>query len=291
MDVLKLTLPQESVRGNLGVGPEGKMASHDTAATAATYTNLSPKATSTTPRKRTTSKNQEMAYTPPHPVTQTSRISWGPLSSITPPKPDSRTKASILKTYTPSPKKSPKRNRKRFISNPTEHEAKPTPLIQNGGAIVDGAQSPTKGAKRRRRRSSSFTLSSTNTSPKENKNQENIQTENRGENMSLAPGEQLGCPGDLIRTPAKRLRTLSGSSASSNLQAPTEPIDSPPKNKQSSFVPSTTVWGWSPDRGKFKPKSIEFQNGRLLQNPEVDGSELAASFKSKWQAVSCFVFP
>ena len=275
MDILKLPLPQGAVRGTLGVGHSGETGS---SSPTVKYPLLNAKTNSNTPRKRASAKLPVINETSAA-ANQAANTSWKSPSAATPPKPGTKSKSNIVKTNTPSPK----RMRKRYLSNPANQHAN-SPSGPNG-AIVE-THSPTK--KRRRRRSTSLSINGTSTPPKENKNHDNIQDQERRD-VSVNAEQYLSCPRKLLRTPTKRKRTQSGSAnfAAKSPNPPAAPGSWPPKNNQASAVPpNTTIWGWSPNRGKFKPKSVEYQNGALVEHPEVDGAQLAASFKSKWQSVS-----
>ena len=107
MDVLKLALPQESVRCSVGIGR-----GVETGPSGATvnYPSISTKASSNTPRKRTMTKLPVIIETPAA-ANQVANTSWKSTSTATPPTPDAKSKSNILKRNTPSPK----RMRKRYL--------------------------------------------------------------------------------------------------------------------------------------------------------------------------------
>ena len=286
MDVLKIPLPQESVRNSLGVGlgdekePSGGVVN---------YPNLSPKTGSNTPKKRANNKLPDMTRTPPA-ASPTVVRSWKSVPPLPPFKSDTKYKTTPLKTNISSPKASPRRKRKRYLSNPNNQTAPIPNTTSDQNGVVVQTQSPTS-IKRRRRRSASLSINGTNTSPKENKNQENIQI-HEGRNISPNILKQQSQQQKHVRTPTKRNRTQSGNAndAATSPKLPTTAGASPPKNTPSKGPPNTTVWGWSPIRGKFKPKSVEYQNGLLIEHPEADVAQLPTSFKSKWQSVSFVIY-
>ena len=241
MDVLKLPFPQESVRSSLGVGhgdetgPTGDVVN---------YSALSTKTGPNTPKKRANSKLPDMTRTPPA-ASPTVVSSWKSVPSFTPLKADAKCKTNPLKTNTSSPKASPRRKRKRFLSNPNNQTATISNTTINQNGVIVQTQSPTTSSKRRRRRSASLSINGTNTSPKENKNQENIQNQ-AGLNISLSILKQQSSPQQKpVRTPTKRIRTQSGSAndAATSPKLPTIGCASPPKNNQTTGPPNTTVWG------------------------------------------------
>ena len=279
MDVLNPPLPQDSVRNPIGMGHKDESGSPSGLVS---YSAISAKTGSNTPKKRANSKLPDLTRTPPS-VSVRGVCSPKTVSFLTPLKSEAKYKIHIE-----SPKSSPKRKRKRYVSNPnnlTSATSKTT--INQNGTIIQTQSSPTTANKRKRRRSASLSINGTITSPKENKNQENIQKQG-GENLSLTILKEQSSPHrKLPRTPTKRVRSISGSANHGSISHKVlTTACASPLNNPTNVPPNTTVWGWSPNRGKFKPKSIEYQNGLQIEHPEVEGAQLASSFKSKWQSVS-----
>ena len=160
-------------------------------------------------------------------------------------------------------------------------------MTNNQIDILITTGSPTSAVKRKRRRSASLSINVTNNSPKENKNQENIPTQLKSDILLNIEKKTFTPQKKNIRTPIKRSRAHSGS-AGYEASPKVNKIScvSPSKNNEISVAPNLTIWGWSPNRGKFKPKAVEYENGIVIEHPEVDEAQLATSFKSKWQSVS-----
>lgn len=57
-----------------------------------------------------------------------------------------------------------------------------------------------------------------------------------------------------------------------------------PKRRRNESGSGKTFWGWSPSRGRFKPKVKDRVSGEMIDPP--DSEALSASFKSKWLQVS-----
>ena len=66
----------------------------------------------------------------------------------------------------------------------------------------------------------------------------------------------------------------------------TPPIASQPTScpKRRRNASGGTFWGYSPSRGRFKPKVKDKVSGAMIDPPDADA--LSASFKSKWLQVS-----
>lgn len=186
-----------------------------------------------------------------------------------------------------SPNQRPHKKRKRYLSNPVN---KTNALLNspiNPNEIPNQTRSPSSAVKRKRRRSASLSIDNSNNSPKENKNNENLPVHTKAK-IPLIFDKNASSPQKTFRTPPKRIRALSGSEndvkgsqVSPKVCVATNCIS--PSNKGPL---STTIWRWSPIRGKFKPKSIEYQNGAVVEHQEDDEALMASSFKSKWQSVS-----
>ena len=129
-------------------------------------------------------------------------------------------------------------------------------------------------------------IDNSNNSPKENKNNENLPLHSKT-NVPLIFDKNISSPQKSFRTPPKRSRALSGNEndIKASQVSSIESVPSLCKSPSNKGPLSTTIWRWSPVRGKFKPKSIEYQNGAVVVHPE-DEFLLAAPFKSKWQSVS-----
>ena len=280
MDVLKLPISQGSTKHNLDV-KQGDTLTNGLV----NYPILNVEALSNTPKKRTKIKSPNM-----EPVTnQTDLALITPGSPLAQLKPEGKTRVS-LKTNRHSPKASPQRKRKRYLSNPGDATTNASSRNINQGDVVTQARSPSTSIKRKRRRSASLSISDTKNSPKENKNQENLPTNTKPKsNISLNIDKQTCSPQrKLVRTPSKHIPTKIGTTNNegTNSKLHITSCNSPPEDNPGAGPPNTTVWGWSPIRGKFKPKSVEYQNGQLVENSEIDENQLATSFKSKWQSVS-----
>ena len=187
-----------------------------------------------------------------------------------------------------SPKQSPKRKRKRYLSNPSNNTEGLLNSPATPNEMTTQSKSPSTAIRRRRRRSASLSIDNSNNSPKENKNNENLPI-NSKPYVPLSFDKNISSPQKTFRTPPKRQRALSGSENDVNKASQVssrESVQSPCNSPSNKGPPSTTIWRWSPIRGKFKPKSIEYQNGTVVLHPEDDEFLLATPFKSKWQSVS-----
>ena len=190
---------------------------------------------------------------------------------------------------TSSPKQSPKRKRKRYLSNPANKTEGILNSAANPNEVAIQVRSPSTAIKRRRRRSASLSIDNSNNSPKENKNNENLPLHSKA-NVPLIFNKDISSPQKSFRTPPKRSRALSGNEndIKASQVSSIESVPSLCKSPSNKGPLSTTIWRWSPVRGKFKPKSIEYQNGAVVVHPE-DEFLLAAPFKSKWQSVSLII--
>ena len=281
MDVLKLPIPQDSVKQNL----QSKQAGSVECNKLVDYPVLNTENISNTPEKGANGKINAMSQSP---TALNHRVLGSQESNehIAHNKIDLKNKAS-LKISVNSPKASPRRKRKRYLSNPVNKMANLPSNNDKQNDMLIPSGSPTSAIKRKRRRSASLSMNPTNNSPKENKNQENIPAHFKTDILLNMEKKTFSPQKKNIRTPTKRSRAHSGNAiiATSPKVNNTAGV-SPPKNSPISVPPNTTVWGWSPNRGKFKPKSVEYQNGRVVEHPEVGEAQLATSFRSKWQTVS-----
>jgi len=281
MDVLKLPIPQDSVKQNLQSKQDGSMESNRLV----DYPVLKTENISNTPKKGSNGKINAMSQSP---TALNHRVlgSQGSTDHITNNKIDFKNKAS-LKISVNTPKASPRRKRKRYLSNPVNETSNVPTNDGNQNDMLIPSGSPTSAMKRKRRRSASLSMNPTNNSPKENKNQENIPAHFKADILLNMEKKTFSPQKKNIRTPIKRSRADSGNTGiATSPKVNNTACVSPPKNNPISVPPNMTVWGWSPNRGKFKPKSVKYQNGLVVEHSEVGEAQLATSFKSKWQSVS-----
>ena len=209
-------------------------------------------------------------------------------------KTDAKAKSSI-KTNTSSPKPSPRRKRKRYLSNPGS-SSNITSLASNlsttnGDGLMQTC-SPIASIKRRRRRSASLSINGSSDLPNGAKNDENLPNHCLKIDNSVDVVRKNYCPRpNTLRTPTKHMHIQNTGRKSHTTMSPSAAdVDvflSPVKNTAPNNVPpNTTVWGWSPIRGKFKPKAIECQNVMSVDKEDMEEAKLATAFKSKWQSVS-----
>ena len=207
---------------------------------------------------------------------------------------DAKSKSSI-KTNTSSPKPSPRRKRKRYLSNPGSSSNITNVASSLSTTNGDGWMqtcSPIASVKRKRRRSASLSINGISDSPNGAKNDENLPNHRFKIDNSVDVVRKNYCPQpNTVRTPTKHMPIRNTGRKSHTTMSPSA-VDadvflSPVKNTAANNVPpSTTVWGWSPIRGKFKPKAIECQNGMTVDKEDMEEAKLATAFKSKWQSVS-----
>ena len=207
---------------------------------------------------------------------------------------DAKSKSSI-KTNTSSPKPSPRRKRKRYLSNPGSSSNITNVASSLSTTNGDGWMqtcSPIASVKRKRRRSASLSINGISDSPNGAKNDENLPNHRFKIDNSVDVVRKNYCPQpNTVRTPTKHMPIRNTGRKSHTTMSPSaadaDVFLSPVKNTAANNVPpNTTVWGWSPIRGKFKPKAIECQNGMTVDKEDMDEDKLATAFKSKWQSVS-----
>ena len=207
---------------------------------------------------------------------------------------DARSKSSI-KTNTSSPKPSPRRKRKRYLSNPGSSSNITNVASSLSTTNGDGWMqtcSPIASVKRKRRRSASLSINGISDSPNGAKNDENLPNHRFKIDNSVDVVRKNYCPQpNTVRTPTKHMPIRNTGRKSHTTMSPSaadaDVFLSPVKNTAANNVPpNTTVWGWSPIRGKFKPKAIECQNGMTVDKEDMEEAKLATAFKSKWQSVS-----
>lgn len=207
---------------------------------------------------------------------------------------DAKSKSSI-KTNTSSPKPSPRRKRKRYLSNPGSSSNITNVASSLSTTNGDGWMqtcSPIASVKRKRRRSASLSINGISDSPNGAKNDENLPNHRFKIDNSVDVVRKNYCPQpNTVRTPTKHMPIRNTGRKSHTTMSPSAAdVDvflSPVKNTATNNVPpNTTVWGWSPIRGKFKPKAIECQNGMTVDKEDMEEAKLATAFKSKWQSVS-----
>ena len=215
-----------------------------------------------------------------------------------PNKIDAKSKSSI-KTNTSSPKPSPRRKRKRYLSNPGSSSnitSIASSLATSNGDGLMQASSPIASIKRKRRRSASLSINGISDSPKGARKGENLPNHCLKINNSVDVVRKNNCPQpNTLRTPTKHMPIRNTGRKSHTTMSPSaadaDVFLSPVKNTVANNVPpNTTVWGWSPIRGKFKPKAIECQNGMTVDKEDMEEAKLATAFKSKWQSVSLVKF-
>lgn len=215
-----------------------------------------------------------------------------------PNKIDAKSKSSI-KTNTSSPKPSPRRKRKRYLSNPGSSSnitSIASSLATSNGDGLMQASSPIASIKRKRRRSASLSINGISDSPKGARKGENLPNHCLKINNSVDVVRKNNCPQpNTLRTPTKHMHIQNPGRKSHTTMSPSaadvDVFSSPVKNIAANNVPpNTTVWGWSPIRGKFKPKAIECQNGIAVDKEDMEEAKLATAFKSKWQSVSLVKF-
>ena len=168
MDVLKLPITQDSDKQNLQPKESGDIESNRMV----DYPVSKTENISGTPKKGANGKINAMSQSP---TALTHRVLGlqEPNEHIIHNKIDLKNKAS-LKIGVNSPKASPRRKRKRYLSNPVSEIANLPSNNANQNDMLIPSGSPTNIIKRKRRRSASLSMNPTNNSPKENKNQENI---------------------------------------------------------------------------------------------------------------------
>lgn len=207
---------------------------------------------------------------------------------------DAKSKSSI-KTNTSSPKPSPRRKRKRYLSNPGSSSNITNVASSLSTTNGDGWMqtcSPIASVKRKRRRSASLSINGISDSPNGAKNDENLPNHRFKIDNSVDVVRKNYCPQpNTVRTPTKHMPIRNTGRKSHTTMSPSaadaDVFLSPVKNTAANNVPpNTTVWGWSPIRGKFKPKAIECQNGMTVDKEDMEEAKLATAFKSKWQSVS-----
>ena len=207
---------------------------------------------------------------------------------------DAKSKSSI-KTNTSSPKPSPRRKRKRYLSNPGSSSNITNVASSLSTTNGDGWMqtcSPIASVKRKRRRSASLSINGISDSPNGAKNDENLPNHRFKIDNSVDVVRKNYCPQpNTVRTPTKHMPIRNTLRKSHTTMSPSaadaDVFLSPVKNTAANNVPpNTTVWGWSPIRGKFKPKAIECQNGMTVDKEDMEEAKLATAFKSKWQSVS-----
>ena len=207
---------------------------------------------------------------------------------------DAKSKSSI-KTNTSSPKPSPRRKRKRYLSNPGSSSNMTNVASSLSTTNGDGWMqtcSPIASVKRKRRRSASLSINGISDSPNGAKNDENLPNHRFKIDNSVDVVRKNYCPQpNTVRTPTKHMPIRNTGRKSHTTMSPSaadaDVFLSPVKNTAANNVPpNTTVWGWSPIRGKFKPKAIECQNGMTVDKEDMEEAKLATAFKSKWQSVS-----
>ena len=207
---------------------------------------------------------------------------------------DAKSKSSI-KTNTSSPKPSPRRKRKRYLSNPGSSSnitSVASSLATSNGDGLMQTCSPLASTKRKRRRSASLSINGINDSPNGAKNDENLPNHCLKIDNSVDVARKKHCPQpNTLRTPTKHMHIQNTGKKSHTTMSPSAAdVDvflSPIKNTAANNIPpNTTVWGWSPIRGKFKPKAIECHNGMAVEKEDMEEAKLATAFKSKWQSVS-----
>ena len=207
---------------------------------------------------------------------------------------DAKSKSSI-KTNTSSPKPSPRRKRKRYLSNPGSSSNITNVASSLSTTNGDGWMqtcSPIASVKRKRRRSASLSINGISDSPNGAKNDENLPIHRFKIDNSVDVVRKNYCPQpNTVRTPTKHMPIRNTGRKSHTTMSPSaadaDVFLSPVKNTAANNVPpNTTVWGWSPIRGKFKPKAIECQNGMTVDKEDMEEAKLATAFKSKWQSVS-----
>ena len=211
---------------------------------------------------------------------------------------DAKSKSSI-KTNTSSPKPSPRRKRKRYLSNPGSSSNITNVASSLSTTNGDGWMqtcSPIASVKRKRRRSASLSINGISDSPNGAKNDENLPNHRFKIDNSVDVVRKNYCPQpNTVRTPTKHMPIRNTGRKSHTTMSPSaadaDVFLSPVKNTAANNVPpNTTVWGWSPIRGKFKPKAIECQNGMTVDKEDMEEAKLATAFKSKWQSVSLVKF-
>ena len=116
----------------------------------------------------------------------------------------------------------------------------------------------------------------------------------------------VATPIKVSRTPSSAVKRRRRSSSTSSFTAFTTTASSPlskenlaktpptanqpsscPKRRRNVSVSGSgcrTFWGWSPTRGRFKPKVKDKVSGAMIDPP--DSEVLSTSFKSKWLQVS-----
>jgi hypothetical protein len=172
MDVLKIPIRQDSVKQNLESKQADNLESNNRLVG---YPVLKTENTSNTPKKGSISKLSTLTRSP-NALNHKVFGSQESFEHLTPNKIDIKDKASS-KISTSCPKASPRRKRKRYLSNPASKMANPSSNNDNQNDMLITTGSPTSAVKRKRRRSASLSINVTNNSPKENKNQENIPTQ------------------------------------------------------------------------------------------------------------------
>ena len=275
-----MQMQPETANEILEASQDGQMAKNDGLAD---FPNKNMQSTNDKFKKELSLNSKDMANTPM--VTNTLEINSKKTAS---PSTKAKLKSNApLIEGAPSLKESPQRKRKRYLSNPAVETTalSSTPVSQNGPDIP--TRSPSTTVKRRRRRSASLSIDNSTNSPKENKNDENLPVHIKT-SVQIKFDKHKPSPQKSFRTPPKRLRANSGSENDAKVTqvSSRECVTSPYYSSSYKGPPSTTIWRWSPIRGKFKPKSVEYQNGIIVEHPEEDDALLAASFKSKWQSVS-----
>jgi len=142
MDVLKLPISKESAKHNfeinqgVGTAPINGLVNYPT---------LNVETILNTPKKRANSKSPVMGPV----LNQTDLALTTPGSPLARLNSETKNKSS-LKTIGPSPKASPQRKRKRYLSNPGNATTNVSSRLGNQNNIVTQVRSPTTSIKRKR---------------------------------------------------------------------------------------------------------------------------------------------